>query len=146
MGVMHSRLGAELIDRLTLMLPDVQITPIDPDEAAAGGQLECDILVANTLPAGLLTRAPNLRWLQLTSVGTDQLAAAGQPKGLIVTTAGDVPTLAVAEFVLMAMLALAKNAQALLHHQHQHAWHPNYTPPLLHGQTQIGRASCRERV
>lgn len=128
---MHSRLGTELAERLADALTDVQVESVDEGEFP-----DCEILVANTLPSGLLRCSPRLRWLQLTSVGTDQLAVAGPPPDdLLVTNAGDVPSRAVAEFVLMGMLALAKDAPGLVRRQHEHRWQPNYAARLLAGET-----------
>ncbi len=119
---MHPRMGDELRDRVKAELPGVTVDVVREVTADPPGIDGYDALVANTFPAGMLERCPRLRWLQLTSAGTDQVAAGRPRPGLLVTHAGSVPARAVAEFVLMGMLALAKDAPALVRQQDAHRW------------------------
>src|SRR5207237_771758 len=81
---------------------------VDPPRAA-----EIDVLLANTLPDGLLARCPRLRWLHLTGTGVEHLVRAEPSSDLLVTNSPDVPARAVAEFAWMGLLALAKDAPRL---------------------------------
>ncbi|HEU4537367.1 MAG TPA: D-2-hydroxyacid dehydrogenase [Polyangiaceae bacterium] len=92
-------------------------TDVDPPDRDA-----IDALVAYRFPAGLLGRMRRLRWLQLTSVGFDHLAGEPRPAGLVVTHAGSVPCRAVAEFVMMGVFALARNAPALVRQHDGRVW------------------------
>lgn len=136
MCVLHPRLGPELGDRVRAALPGltVEVTAGEPPDVAS-----CEILVTNSFPAGMLARCRRLRWLQLTSTGTDQLIGERPPEGLVVTHAGTVPARAVAEFALMAMLSLAKDSATLVRQQDAGIWRVPDTR-LLAGSTlvQIG--------
>jgi phosphoglycerate dehydrogenase-like enzyme len=90
---------------------------VDPPERDA-----IDVLVAHRFPAGLLGRMPRLRWLQLTSVGFDHLQHEPRAPELIVTHAGSIPCRAVAEFVMMGIFALARNAPTLVRQHDRHVW------------------------
>lgn len=106
-----------------------------------------EILVANHFPPGMLTEFGNLRWLHLTSAGTDQIPSA--PGEFFVTRSASVPAQAVAEFVWMGLLALAKEAPRLVRAQDQRRWElPDATLVagshlLLVGLGHIGRAVAR---
>lgn len=120
--VLHSRLGAMLGAELARRCPDADLTVLgSTDEPPDPGSL--DVLVANSIPPGLLGRCRRLRWLQLTSAGVDQLAGETLPPGLLVTHAGTVPARAVAEFVWMGVLALAKDATTLWRQHSARQWH-----------------------
>ncbi|WP_438014236.1 NAD(P)-dependent oxidoreductase [Sorangium sp. So ce315] len=113
---------------------DVEVvTDTERDPPCAG---ELEILVANTFPSGMLARCPRLRWLQLTGAGADHVLEGAPPEGLLVTHAGDVPARAVAEFVWMGLLALAKDAPALVRQQHARTWAPP-SARLLAGSTLV---------
>jgi phosphoglycerate dehydrogenase-like enzyme len=121
--IFHRRMGQALAARLEALVPKlgpvrvVSDTDGDPPEAE-----DIEILVANTVPSGLLSRCKRLRWLQLTGTGYDHLLRE-EPAGAVrVTNAGDVPARAVAEFVWMGLLGLAKDAPALLRAQDQRRW------------------------
>ena len=95
---------------------------IDVTASAPADVASYEILVANTFPPGMLARCHRLRWLQLTSTGTDQLIGERPPEGLRVTHAGTVPARAVAEFVMMALLSLAKDSATLVRQQRAGIW------------------------
>ncbi|MFI0408072.1 D-2-hydroxyacid dehydrogenase [Actinomadura sp. 3N508] len=122
MCIMHPRLGDELRAHLDGRLPGVTVDVVHDERGDPPEFGRYDVLVANAFPPGLLARGARLRWLQLTSVGTDQLAAGRPRPGLIVTNAGGIPARAVAEFALMGMLALAKEAPALVRGHDARAW------------------------
>jgi phosphoglycerate dehydrogenase-like enzyme len=81
-----------------------------------------DVLVANRFPAGLLGRCERLRWLHLTGTGVDHVPAGRPRPDLVVTTSAAVPAVPVAEFAWMGLLALAKDAPALVRRQRERAW------------------------
>jgi phosphoglycerate dehydrogenase-like enzyme len=120
--VYHPTMGALVAREVARAHPDVELevasdVTVDPPRAA-----ELDVLLANTLPDGLLARCPRLRWLHLTGTGLDHLARAEPPSGLLVTNSRDVPARAVAEFVWMGLLALAKDAPRLVARQRERVW------------------------
>lgn len=134
--VFHERMGDEIgaALRAAEFGMDVEVvtdTSRDPPRAD-----EIEILVANTFPRGMLGRCPKLRWLQLTGAGADHVLEGAPREGLEVTHAGNVPAIAVAEFVWMGLLALAKDAAALVRQQDARIWRPP-NARLLAGSTLV---------
>jgi phosphoglycerate dehydrogenase-like enzyme len=120
--VYHPTMGAVVALEVARAHPDIELeiasdVTVDPPHAG-----ELDVLLANTLPDGLLARCPRLRWLHLTGTGVDHLVRAEPPSDLLVTNSPDVPARAVAEFVWMGLLALAKDAPRLVARQRERAW------------------------
>ncbi len=120
--IYHPAMGDVIRREITKAYPDADVcivhnTAIDPPCPD-----EIEILVANRFPDGLLGRCSRLRWLHLTGTGVDHLPS-GEPRpDLIVTNSVNVPARAVAEFVWMGLLALAKDAVQLIQQQRQHVW------------------------
>lgn len=119
---MHPRIGEQIAAGLRARVSGVEVCTFLDSEREPPGLADLDVLVVNTFPAGMLQHATRLRWLQLTSVGNDQLATGKPRSGLLVTHAGSVPAKAVAEFVLMALLAVAKQAPELWRQQQTKTW------------------------
>jgi phosphoglycerate dehydrogenase-like enzyme len=145
--VFHSRIGETLKARLEALAPGsasirvVTDTARDPPAAE-----EIEVLVANTVPSGLLARCTRLRWLQLTGTGYDHILGERPASALLVSNAGDIPARAVAEFVWMGLLGLAKDAPALLRAQDRRRWSAPQgrlvagTTLVIAGLGSIGRA------
>jgi phosphoglycerate dehydrogenase-like enzyme len=115
-------MGNIIRQAVTKAYPDANVCiihdiTIDPPELDT-----IDILVANQFPDGLLQRCSQLQWLHLTGTGVDHLRAGRPEPDLIVTNSSTVPAQAVAEFVWMGLLALAKDAVRLFKQQEQHLW------------------------
>jgi phosphoglycerate dehydrogenase-like enzyme len=120
--VYHPTMGAVVAREVARAHPDVEVEvahDVTGDPPRAG---ELDALLANNLPDGLLARCARLRWLHLTGTGIDHLVRAEPPSGLLVTNSRDVPARAVAEFVWMGLLALAKDAPRLIGRQRERVW------------------------
>lgn len=149
MCVFHARLGPELARAIRGLLPNAQVDAVTDTDHDPPNLGEIEVLVANTFPPGLLGRCPRLRWLQLTGTGVDHLRGGDPSPGLLVTHAGDIPARAVAEFVWMGVLALAKDAPALIRRQAAHVWRlPDArlvagTTLVLVGLGNIGREVAR---
>lgn len=92
-------------------------TDVDPPDCDT-----IDALVAYRFPAGLLGRMRRLRWLQLTSVGFDHVESEPRAPGMFVTHAGSIPCRAVAEFVMMGIFTLARNAPTLIRQHDERVW------------------------
>ena len=68
-------------------------------------------------------RAPNLRWLQLTSAGLDRAARSGLLESdLMVTSASGLHATPIGEYVLLQMLMFAKGAHRFLRAQERREW------------------------
>lgn len=147
--VLHARLGEQLAEHIRALVPGADVRAVTEVDRIPPGLSAVDVLVANTFPPGLLGRADNLRWLQLTSAGTDQLDAADPRDDLVITHAGSVPAAAVAEFALMGLLAIAKDGPRLLQRQRAREWRlPSArlvagSTLVLIGLGHVGRAVAR---
>ena len=81
------------------------------------------MLVGFRFPPGMLRQLPNLRWLQLTSAGYEHVRDELPPE-IVLTHAGSVPAIPVAEHVLMGLLALSREAPTLVRQQDRREWRP----------------------
>ena len=121
-GVFHPRMATHIAAGIRRAFPSVDVRIEGDVSKDPQGAMDADVLIANRFPPGLLRRMPRLRWLQLTGVGTDHVVD-GEPRSdLLVSHAGSVPARAVAEFAMMALLALTKDAPTLLRQQREHVW------------------------
>ncbi|OJX46003.1 MAG: hypothetical protein BGO78_03715 [Chloroflexi bacterium 44-23] len=97
------------------------------------------LITGNLLPP--LEKVPNLKWIQFNSAGID--FAVNDPllkkPNLAVTNLSGAAAPQVAEFVLMAMLALGHKVNTILHQQRNHEWSPDrysrLIPKELRGST-----------
>src|SRR2546423_7805947 len=111
--VYHPTMGAVIAREVERAHPDVDLEIVRDTSVDPPGAGEIEILLANTSAAGMLGRCAGLRWLHLTGTGVDHVPL-GEPRpGLVVTNSADVPARAVAEFVWMGILAMAKDAPRL---------------------------------
>jgi phosphoglycerate dehydrogenase-like enzyme len=120
---------------------------------------DCDVLVLTggdwspEVAALVRERAKRLRMIQLVTAGYERLQALGMPAGVVVATAGDSWSPAVAEHALAAMLALFKQLPAAHAAQSRRAWDARSIGPRMrspHGRTlvivgygSIGREAAR---
>ena len=82
------------------------------------------VLAARRLPADLVFRAPRLRWVQLPMAGVEwvkNLDIWSSPK-IAITGAGGINATQVAEYAMMAMLALAKGLPRMLASKGRRRW------------------------
>ena len=102
------------------------------DEALAEAEV---LLTLSTMPADLLSRAPRLKWIQLTSPGADHLVHREVFQSDIpVTTAGGIHVTPIGEYVLGMMIMLAKGWPHLFRAQQRGEW-ARLTPQGLEGKT-----------
>lgn len=120
--VYHPVFAEPIAQHLRARLTQVRVTAVTQTDVDPPDRDTIDVLVAYRFPAGLLGRMRRLRWLQLTSVGFDHLQDEPRAPGLIVTHAGSIPCRAVAEFVMMGIFALARNAPTLIRQHDQRVW------------------------
>ncbi len=97
---------------------------------------ETEVLFTNpVIPADILSRAPRLEWVQLTSAGVDRLLDSELVRSKVkVATASGMHAVPIGEYVLGAMLAFAKGLPRAVRAQAERAWRP-YWPDELHGKT-----------
>jgi phosphoglycerate dehydrogenase-like enzyme len=87
---------------------------------------ETEVLLTNpVVPDDVVERAPNLKWLQLTSAGVDRLMDAPVVKSdVTVTTASGIHATPISEYVIGAILAFAKGFSNAFRAQQERAWRP----------------------
>jgi phosphoglycerate dehydrogenase-like enzyme len=120
--VYHPVFAEPIARHLRARLTHVRVTAVTQTDVDPPDRDTIDALVAYRFPAGLLGRMQRLRWLQLTSVGFEHVENEPRAPGLIVTHAGSIPCRAVAEFVMMGIFALARNAPTLIRQHDRRVW------------------------
>ena len=115
--------------------------PEEESEGAARRKLDAvlaqtEVLFTNPIvPEDILTQAPGLRWVQLTSAGADRLLDSQLLRsGVAVTTASGIHAAPIGEYVMGAMLAFAKGLHRSMRAQMERTWRP-YWAEELHGKT-----------
>ena len=85
-------------------------------------------------PAGMPSRCPDLKWIQATSAGIGAfMRRTGLDRsGFVVTTAGGIHAVPLAEFALTGVLHFVKGLPVLQRWQHDHHWE-RYTTRQLAG-------------
>ncbi len=95
-----------------------------------------EVILSNpVVPEDIASRAPHLKWLQLTSAGVDRLLDAPVLRSPVkVTTASGMHATPISEYIIGAMLAFAKCFPRAIQAQEARTWSP-YMPPELEGAT-----------
>ncbi len=107
-----------------------------------------EVVAGLRLPKQLVERAPNLKWVQLTSAGVDHALDEGlRSSSVTLTNAANLHSFAIAEFAVSACLALAKNIRECYRQKEQRLWEP-YNPTILRGKTMgiVGFGHIGKRV
>lgn len=110
--------------------------------ASAQGDLdtllrEVEVLCCNTnrVPTDVVSRAPRLRWVQVTGAGVDYLAETGLlDSSVVVTNGSGVHSIPLGEFALAFMFMLAVNASRLFGQKEKRLFRP-YLRTELFGKT-----------
>lgn len=132
----------EAIERIKALASDLQVTIVpeaqrpflrsgqaNADDANARALAEtlskAEILfAAYELPTDILQRAPALRWIHIVAAGVERWTGAGllEREGLTFTSGQGPTAQPIAEYILMAMLMLAKNAPRYVRQQDERRW------------------------
>jgi len=84
---------------------------------------ETEVAFMHLPPRNLVTRAPKLKWIQFTGAGIDRIFSAElRESSIMITSAKGVHATPIAEYVLGAMLMLARKALLSLENQRQRNW------------------------
>lgn len=97
---------------------------------------ETEVLFSTPIvPDDIVSRAPKLKWVQLTSAGVDRLLDSDLARsGVTITTASGIHAVPIGEYVMGVMLALAKGLPGAMRAQGERTWHP-YLAEELYGKT-----------
>ena len=143
-------------DAIRAAAPEAVLVPVPPEGPlpdAAGAEIAFisrDLFLGGTRHRltdrfrrfiGLLGTAPDLRWVQTFSAGTDLFVYREMlTRGLLLTTAAGASAPAVAQTAIAGLLALARQFPRIMEAQRRHAWEPLYggaEPRDLAGQTAL---------
>ena len=85
---------------------------------------DCDVVCSFFPPTGLLSLAPNLRWLALPSAGADRVIRDGlvRADGPIVTTSSGIHAVPIGEFAISLMLMWARHWPEMVDLQRAAIW------------------------
>jgi phosphoglycerate dehydrogenase-like enzyme len=127
------------LDRIRAVSPRLQLTRSTPD---AADYSRADVLYAGSPPRDL-SRAPNLKWVQVHMAGVDGLAAHPlytQSEVLLTTTSG-VHAGTIAEYAITMLLSLAHRVPRMVEWQAKGGWPPDeqrwplFVPTEVRGAT-----------
>ncbi|MGH7912061.1 MAG: D-2-hydroxyacid dehydrogenase [Candidatus Dormibacteraceae bacterium] len=114
--------------------PDIELR-FAADSAALAAEIESADVVAGTVPAELLARAPRLRWVHSWAAGPDRALYPEMVDSPVLLTCskgnGAIP---LAEHAMMLMLLLNRSAMRWIRAQEAHRWEP-FTHGELAGLT-----------
>jgi phosphoglycerate dehydrogenase-like enzyme len=125
----YAIMDASEVDHKGIDYPDER-----PDVDVAGLLRQAQVIIATRIPVRLLEVAPSLRWLQFTSAGVDHLWKPGLDAGTVtVTSSKGIHGVPIAEFVMGALLHLAKDFERLRRQQRERLWQ-RFVIHELHGR------------
>jgi D-2-hydroxyacid dehydrogenase (NADP+) len=158
------RLDPQVVDSIAAVDPRIRIVQLpdafwgDPSaltpelrEQSKAALAEAEVLLATgRVPADLLEGAERLRWYQVITAGVDRMAAEGLlQRGFTVTNVRGMAAPGMAEYVIAAMLMLAKGLHICIQDQQKHEWKFRFTGELtgktlgIVGMGAIGRETAR---
>jgi len=119
--------------------PEAELLPYGEDDAPVGGADEAEAVlrwVAGERFSTLTAQGPQVRWLHTASAGVDHVLTpeVRAKAGLTLTDSGPAFEIAISEFVLAWMLAVARRLPEFLGNQRARGWQ-SLTQSELSGQT-----------
>ena len=133
------RFNEAQLARLSAVSPDLRVRREDAD---AADYSRTDVLYAG-MPPRDLSRAPNLRWVQLHMAGVDGIAAHPiyTESAIPLTTTSGVHAATIAEYAMTVLLALAHRVPRMIEWHAKGAWPPDekrwplFVPTEVRGAT-----------
>ncbi|MFH0847415.1 MAG: D-2-hydroxyacid dehydrogenase [Chloroflexota bacterium] len=96
---------------------------------------DCEVLFAFRLPQNVLKRAPNLKWIQVTSAGVERyLNSEMIASPVILTNASGIHATPISEWVIMTMLMFAKRMPQYFEFKRAKQWE-RLASSVLNGRT-----------
>jgi len=96
---------------------------------------ETDVIFGFIVPQNIIARAPNLKWVQVTSAGVDRLRDTEIWRSRVpITGVSGIHATAIGEFVLGLMLMFVKETPLSFRMKQQRHWQ-RYMPRMLRGKT-----------
>ncbi|HEY8134471.1 MAG TPA: D-2-hydroxyacid dehydrogenase [Candidatus Limnocylindrales bacterium] len=127
--ILSARYRPQDLARIADAAPGSRLVPVSLEGLADGDLADIEVLLRGPLPAGvfdrLLSRTPNLKWVHSATAGVERvLTPAALERGLAITNARGVFSDPIAEYVLMAVLAVSRRLPQLLELQSERTWQP----------------------
>ena len=121
------------------MVPDIpQINQQPPALNEKGLDLllgEAEILFGSMLPRDVISRSPNLKWIQTVAAGVERsLTPEIAASSVIMTNVSGMHVVPISELVFGLILSFAKHLDEVNQNQRQKKW-VKYTPTILNGKT-----------
>ena len=115
-----------------------KVTFCPGDGSDAGAALEeADVIIGNVEPK-LVSKAKNLKWLQLNSAGANTYCQPGiLPDGVLLTNATGAYGLALSEHMLALTMAMMKKLYVYHDNQHQSLWQDEGPVTSFYGATVV---------
>jgi phosphoglycerate dehydrogenase-like enzyme len=122
--------------RLSEAFPELVIhATCDAAEALdAAPQVDAIAALAHEVSPELVARAQALRWIAALTTGVDHLDTLDLPDGVVVTSMRGIHGPQMAELAFLMMIALSRDARAMLDNQRTHVWR-RWPQRLIYGKT-----------
>jgi phosphoglycerate dehydrogenase-like enzyme len=139
--VRHWQIPSTGVDALRRRFPNIEFVHATTDEQRAAGLTVCDVAYTWILKTNELDAAPNLKWVHTSAVAVETLCLNELfARGIVVSNTRGVQAVPIAEHVMAAVLALAKQLPFALQNQFAARWAQNEfvgerLPWLLKGRT-----------
>jgi D-2-hydroxyacid dehydrogenase (NADP+) len=120
-------------------VPDIQLLATNDRNAALAAAADAEVLIGHhfQFDNNLLERAPNLRWVQSLTTGTDAILklSALRPEVIVTSTRG-MHGPQMCELLFLQMLSLLRDTQRITRNQSEGRWE-RWPQPLLLGKTVV---------
>ncbi len=112
-----------LLDELARRFPDVAFVAANDEESLAREAADAEVFFGFVFPEALVARAPRLRWIQSAGAGIERnLSPAVRARDIVVTNAGGLAAVAIAEHVIGLALVLCRNHHVAIRLQQASRW------------------------
>jgi phosphoglycerate dehydrogenase-like enzyme len=107
----------------------------EKDALAAASDVEVIVGLDHHIPRSVVATAPNLKWVQALTTGTDSMGAPGVlPKHVVLTSTRGVHGPQMSELALLTMIALQRDFRRMQRNQAEGKW-DQWGQPILQGKT-----------
>jgi len=127
--ILSARYRERDLERIHAAAPGSRLVSVSLEGLADADLSDVEVLLRGPLPAGvfdrLLARCPALVWVHSATAGVERvLTPAALERGVVITNARGVFSDPIAEYVLMAILAVCRRLPQQLELQREHTWQP----------------------
>jgi phosphoglycerate dehydrogenase-like enzyme len=125
-------LKPENLIEITKKFPQVEFVYKEEDA------LDCEVIFATPTYAKEknISKFPNIKWIQFTTAGFDTADIKYLlSRGIKLTNARDVYSIAIAEDIIAKILVLNRNVKKYIDNMKTGTWEPDFSDPEIHGST-----------